>query len=100
MSKKTPMPMWKKVLWRGIIFPVLTVAVLGFGAMLFMGGGEVTKSSAPQNIIVMDSAAKAKEAMVKMQASAKAGKPVFMEICDGEFCAEQLAELDKVAAEY
>jgi hypothetical protein len=38
--------------------------------------------------------------MGKMQTSAKAGKPVFMEVCDGEFCAEQLAELDKVAAEY
>jgi hypothetical protein len=99
MSKKAPMPMWKKILWRGIVFPVLAVAVLGFGVMLF-AGGEVTKSAAPQNIIVIDSAAKAKDAMAKMQASAKAGKPVFMEVCDGEFCAEQLAELDKVAAEY
>lgn len=100
MSLKAKVPLWKKIVWRWVAFPLLALLILGAGTVFYIAGGNDSKPAAIEHVLVVDDAAKAKSTMEKIQAAAKAGKPVFMEICDGEFCAEQLAELDKLAGEY
>lgn len=99
MSKQKTVPLWRKILWRGVVFPMFALGIVAAGGMAYLGGVTSGGESAVHNVVVVD-ASNAKNTMAQMQAATQAGKLVFMEICDGEFCAGQTAELDKVAEKY
>ncbi len=99
MSKQKTVPLWRKILWRGVVFPVFALGILAAGSVAYLGGITGGDSNTVHNVVVLD-ASNAKSTQAQMQAAAQSGKLVFMEICDGEFCAGQTAELDKVAEKY
>jgi thiol-disulfide isomerase/thioredoxin len=84
-----------KWLWRILFVPMVLVA----GLFAWNSYTSSQNSGVVQHVRTLDQGS-AQQVQADMQAWMAAGKPVFFELCSGDICNDQVAELDKVAAEY
>lgn len=81
-------------LWRILFLPLVLVA--GFTAFTLYTNG----STPGAKYVTVLNSGNMQQVQTDTQAAMQAGKPVFFELCTGDICTEQVAELDKVAADY
>lgn len=84
-----------KWLWRALFLPLILVA----GFVAYNAYSSSNNAGVVKHVKVLDSG-NAQQVQTEMQAWMQTGKPVFFELCAGDICKDQVAELDKVAADY